>query len=29
MNPLANFEDISFLGEGTFGVVRLYQDKKR
>jgi len=28
MNPLANFEDISFLGEGTFGVVRLYQDKK-
>ena len=28
MNTLANFEDISFLGEGTFGVVRLYQDKR-
>ena len=28
MNALDNFENISFLGEGTFGVVRLFQDKK-
>ena len=28
MNVLANFEDISFLGEGTCGVVRLYQNKR-
>ena len=28
MNALDNFENISFLGKGTFGVVRLFQDKK-
>ena len=28
MNALPDFEYISFLGEGTFGVVRLYQDKR-
>jgi len=28
MDVLQNFEILSFLGEGTFGVVKLGQDKK-
>ena len=27
MNPLDKYENIEYLGKGTFGVVRLYQDK--
>jgi serine/threonine protein kinase len=28
MNPIDNYEYLTFLGEGTFGVVRLYKDKR-
>ena len=28
MNPLDKYENIEYLGKGTFGVVRLYQDKR-
>ena len=27
MNTLDKYENIKYLGKGTFGVVRLYQDK--
>ena len=29
MNTLKNFEFLSFIGEGTFGVVKLAQDKEQ
>ena len=28
MNTLKNFEFLSFIGEGAFGVVKLAQDKE-
>ena len=27
MNPMDKYENIKYLGKGTFGIVRLYQDK--
>ena len=27
MNPIDKYENIEYLGKGSFGVVRLYQDK--